>query len=53
MADDGGSRAIGAPVRRANARAGLTRWLSYVIVAAAAGLAVTFAVDPLSWTPEP
>ena len=52
MADDGGSQAAGAPVRRANARAGLTRWLSYVIVAAAAGLAVTFAVELGLFTPK-
>jgi lipopolysaccharide export system protein LptC len=34
-----------APARRANTRAGLTRWLSYVALAAAAGLALTFAVE--------
>lgn len=31
--------------RRANTRVGLTRWLSYVALAAAAGLALTFAVE--------
>jgi len=31
--------------RRANTRAGLTRWLSYVILAGAAGLALTFAIE--------
>ncbi len=36
---------IQAGARRANTRAGLTRWLSYVALALAAGLALTFAVE--------
>jgi lipopolysaccharide export system protein LptC len=35
----------GPSARRANTRAGLTRWLSYVVLAAAAGLALTFAIE--------
>lgn len=35
----------GASARRANTRAGLTRWLSYVMLAAAGGLALTFASE--------
>lgn len=36
---------VGASARRANTRAGLTRWLSYVVLAGAAGLALTFAIE--------
>ncbi|MBL8788918.1 MAG: LPS export ABC transporter periplasmic protein LptC [Rhizobiales bacterium] len=43
--DDAQAPSAGASARRANTRAGLTRWLSYVVLAGAAGLALTFAIE--------
>ena len=45
MMESAPPQVAGATARRANVRAGMTRWLSYVVLALAAGLVVTFAVE--------